>query len=168
MSNVPSWLQGDHEKELWRKPWTVSPSSPQSADFKKRLWDHGFASPHLTRREAGSKDGTPVPDRLRHKCQYHAFKLERVRHECGDKPMTPLSWYRSPSHNANVGGVSNSQHLEAWATDWDDATRARLGGEKFDNAMERAFANGGRGYVGRTGGPVRHVDNGTQRTWVYA
>lgn len=170
---VPKWLDNDKEREKWQKPWTVSPSSYKDKDFKRKCWEHGYVSPNFTRKEASGKYrnpqyGTDVPESLRTKCQYHAFCLERARHELGDKSMSPDGWYRNSRHNAAVGGASRSQHMLAWGTDWFPATRTRLGGEKFDNAMDRAFANGGRGYQSYVGGPIRHVDNGDQRVWVYA
>jgi zinc D-Ala-D-Ala carboxypeptidase len=163
-------LKGDHERELWREPWKVKPSSSSSADFKKRLWEHGYLSPHFRRDEAASRSSSfgvePVPEALRARAQYHAFVLEAVRHELGDRALAPLSWYRSPRHNAEVGGATSSQHMEAWATDWSDATRAALGAERFDAAMHQAFAHGGIGVLG-AGPHVRHVDNGPERRWSY-
>jgi hypothetical protein len=171
----PQWLDHEHEKDLWRKPWTVPLASSQARDFKRKLRAHGFLSPHFRVAEAGSRGGDgcgcpaeqPTGDDLT-RAQYHAFALERVRHALGDRSLSPLSWLRSPCHNRCVGGASASQHLNGWASDWSDAERARHGGDRFDAAMERQFGNGGRGYLGHTGGPIRHVDNGPARTWVYA
>jgi hypothetical protein len=166
---APSWVNKPHEKEKWEKPWTVDPASTKDKDFKAKCWEHGLLSPHFTRAEAASNTSgssscqrnEPIPESLRAKAQYHAFKLERVRHALGDKPLRAVSWYRSPCHNAAVGGASLSQHKEAWATDWNST------GDAFDRAMEFEFSNGGRGYQGFVGGRVRHVDNGPARTWVY-
>lgn len=168
---VPNFIKGDHERELWRKPWKVGLPSSESADFKRKLRSNGYLSPHFKIEEAASKAGANCPRELPQgadltRAQFHAFNLERVRHEVGDKPMSPLSWYRSPCHNAEVGGASQSQHMEGWATDWSDATRASVGATAFDRAMSAQFANGGIGVVG--GGPqVRHVDNGPRRRWSY-
>lgn len=169
VERLPEWLPVKYA-EAWEKPWTVPLDGAD--EFKRTLWEHGLVSPNFTRREAGGQDRNPqgcaVPESLRGSCQYHAFSLERVRHELGDVSMAPLSWYRCPAHNSAVGGATASQHLKANATDWPDAERARLGGERFDAAMERVFANGGRGYQSFVGGSIRHVDNGPARTWVYA
>lgn len=161
---TPGWLPPKYAEE-WKKPWEVGLDSINKSEFKEIIWSHGYVSPNIHRSEAASKDGQPVPSILRNKCQFHAFVLERVRHRLGDKPIHMLSWYRSPAHNAAVGGVSNSQHLEAWATDWSDAERVRLGSAKFNVAMNEFFANGGRGYYQNN---IRHVDNGTKRTWTYS
>lgn len=171
LGDLPDWLPSKFA-EAWSKPWLVSADPSSATEFKSLLWGHGLVSPHYTRREAGGQDRNPlgcaVPESLRANAQRHAFTLERVRHELGDRPLGPLSWYRCPPHNSSVGGASASQHLQASATDWSDATRASAGGDRFDEAMERAFSNGGRGYQGAVGGPIRHVDNGPARTWVYA
>lgn len=166
---LPNWLPTKHA-DYWRKPWTVPKPSDKAVTFKQLIWEHGYASPNFTRKEAGGTlrhpQGCPVPESLRKNCQYHAFSLERVRHELGDKTMVPLSWYRCPPHNAAVGGASASQHMQANATDWGDSTRAALGYSRFDEAMHREFANGGRGVQGGTR-QIRHVDNGPARTWSY-
>lgn len=43
--------------------------------------------------------------------------LEKVRTHFGDKPVTINSGYRCPTHNANIGGATNSQHLYGTAAD---------------------------------------------------
>lgn len=167
----PAFIDKPHELEKWREPWKVGLASHSGADFKRKLREHGYLSPHFTIAESQSKGGDrcgcpaerPSGDDLR-RAQYHAFALERVRHKLGDRSMTPLSWFRTDCHNRCVGGATASQHREGWATDWSDAERARLGGEAFDRAMLAQFANGGRGM---DDGNVRHVDNGPPRTWEY-
>lgn len=42
--------------------------------------------------------------------------LDRIRERLG-VPLTVTSGYRCPEHNAEVGGVSNSQHVEGTAAD---------------------------------------------------
>lgn len=150
-----------------KKPWKVPLSPRMRKRYKQYLWDHGKLSPNFSKDEAASGDGVGIPSSLRHHAQEHAFRLERVRHILGDKSMGALSWYRSPQHNANVGGATFSKHKEAHATDWSSQERARLGGEKFDAAMEKVFKKGGIGRQGSSGYPVRHVDNGPNRRWYY-
>lgn len=44
--------------------------------------------------------------------------LESVRTKLGDKPIIITSWYRSPEHNARVGGAKNSRHISGDAVDF--------------------------------------------------
>ena len=64
--------------------------------------------------ELACKSGAscPYPDRLRHL----AWTLQAIRDEFGS-PIRINSGYRSPEHNKQVGGVKNSQHVEARAAD---------------------------------------------------
>ena len=160
---VPNWVD-KRDREKWEKPWTVDPNSRKATRFKKALWAHGRLSPNFTRKEASgawrNSLGTDVPESLRTKAQYHAFCLERVRHKVG-RSISAYGWYRNPRHNAAVGGASQSQHVNAWATDWSNAPA------DVSRALNEVFVNGGRGYQGHIGGVVRHVDNGPARTWVY-
>ena len=43
--------------------------------------------------------------------------LEQLRYNIGGYPLTINSGYRCPTHNRNVGGVSNSQHVLGNAAD---------------------------------------------------
>ncbi|APU17105.1 MULTISPECIES: D-Ala-D-Ala carboxypeptidase family metallohydrolase [Actinoalloteichus] len=45
------------------------------------------------------------------------YKLEAVRKKSGDRAITINSGFRSVSHNAAVGGASNSQHMYGIAAD---------------------------------------------------
>lgn len=45
------------------------------------------------------------------------YKLEAVRAKAGDRPIIVNSGFRSISHNSNVGGASNSQHMYGIAAD---------------------------------------------------
>lgn len=69
-------------------------------------------SPHFRLREFASKDGSDkvlVDDAL-------VELLEQIREAAGGA-VTINSAYRSPAHNAAVGGVSSSQHLYGRAAD---------------------------------------------------
>ena len=69
-------------------------------------------SPHFRVREFASKDGSDkvlVDDAL-------VELLEQIREAAGGA-VTINSAYRSPAHNAAVGGVSSSQHLYGRAAD---------------------------------------------------
>lgn len=73
----------------------------------------GKVSKHFRVREFASKDGSDkvlVDDDL-------VSLLEQIREAAGGKAVTINSGYRSPAHNAAVGGVSNSQHVKGTAAD---------------------------------------------------
>jgi len=54
-----------------------------------------------------------IVERLRPLC----LVLERLREELGHRSITIVSGYRSPSHNAAVGGAKQSQHMAGRAAD---------------------------------------------------
>lgn len=73
---------------------------------------------HFSVAEFASHDGESYPaewiqPRLVPLCNV----LESARTACGSHPMTILSGYRSPAHNAAVGGAKASQHMEGRAAD---------------------------------------------------
>jgi len=60
--------------------------------------------------------GTPVPAQYVGNCQELANNLQVLRDALGE-PVRVLCGYRTPVHNAAVGGVPHSQHLVAKAAD---------------------------------------------------
>lgn len=76
-------------------------------------------TPHLSYNELRCKDGTAYPLRFRldgrDKELGEAF--EQLRALAGNKPLEVLSGYRTPAHNARIGGAKNSQHMEGRALD---------------------------------------------------
>lgn len=73
----------------------------------------GKVSKHFRVREFASKDGADkvlIDDDL-------VTLLENIREATGGKAVAINSGYRSPEHNAAVGGVSNSQHVQGKAAD---------------------------------------------------
>lgn len=147
----PKWCDNETLRRYWKRPWIVPLSGFKARRFKRRLWKHGFLSPHYTRKEAGSKDGRAIPRRLRRSAQRQAFHMERVRHLQGDKALRVLSWYRSPAHNAAEGGASKSQHLYARACDPLDPIRPEV--------AEAVFERGAIGFQSPSDDTVRHVDS---------
>ena len=71
---------------------------------------------HFSREEFRSKDGAFFPKHAQENLQILAEQLEVLR-EHFQKPITINSGYRSPEHNAKVGGTENSQHLLGKAAD---------------------------------------------------
>ena len=135
--------EGHRFRKLWKKPWTRR--ARHSRSFKRFCWKHGYVSPHWSRPEWASKDGTAVPDSLRKNAQRQAFKCELLRHKLGDRPLGALSYYRSPAHNAAVGGASQSRHMQADACDWDVGTVNSFGRDKFLGLCEQIWGGNGIG-----------------------
>ncbi len=164
-TRTPRWLENDQQREYWRRPWTVPTDPRKAAPFKKLLRERGYLSPHFKIAEAACHDpaGTPVPKSLIGRAQRQAFNLERLRHELGDVALRILSWYRTPAWNAHVGGVVDSRHLRADATDFDVATVNSFGASRFDAACEKVYDQGG---FGKYSTGSRHVDSrGSRARW---
>lgn len=66
-------------------------------------------------KEFESKDGKPSPWRTVVNPQLIEL-LNKIRDEFGE-PIVVTSGYRSPEHNAKVGGVKNSMHVLGQAAD---------------------------------------------------
>lgn len=140
-------------RRYWRKPYTFT--ARHSRKFKKFCWEEGYVSPHFSRAEWACKDGTRVPASLRRNAQRAGFRLERVRHYLGDKPLGAISYYRTPSYNAQVGGASQSRHMMADAADFSVETVNSVGREKFLAAANKYYRNDGVGIY--PGGNI-HLD----------
>ena len=67
--------------------------------------------------ECHSDPPVPVPDVYHNNVRAVCRELERVRHLCGNKPLTVTRIYSTSAHNAHVGGAPGSQHLLANAAD---------------------------------------------------
>lgn len=57
---------------------------------------------------------TVIPNLIR-----SANLMEKIRTLLGSRPISPSSWYRSPSLNRVVGGSRTSQHVHGAAVDFD-------------------------------------------------
>ena len=84
-------------------------------------------TPHFTVEEFASHDGTPYPTKQADEASGETWLVERLeplcdvletlRAELGGAPISIISGYRSPAHNARVGGAEKSQHMEGRAAD---------------------------------------------------
>lgn len=85
--------------------------------------------------------------------------LDRLRDRFGG-PLRVVSGYRSPQHNAAVGGAVGSLHMKGLAVDIDTSglNAARLA-KLLDLARQEGFAGVGlyRSFV--------HLDRGPRRVW---
>ncbi len=73
---------------------------------------------HFRLNEFHSKDGIAVPVPVRGNVQELIQELEIIRAYFGGRPIIITSGYRSPTHNALVGGTSDSKHLCGMAADF--------------------------------------------------
>lgn len=69
--------------------------------------------PHFKVKEFACKDGSAITfiD------DYMVTILELLRKELGNKPIIITSGYRTPAHNAKVGGAKYSYHMRGMAVD---------------------------------------------------
>lgn len=67
--------------------------------------------------EFDCKDGTPVPAEYLQNVTELAKNLQVLRDNIGVPVRITGSGYRTPEHNAKVGGAKHSQHLFAKASD---------------------------------------------------
>lgn len=75
-------------------------------------------SPHFTLSEfLHNKNPEGVTPTILDNLRALALKLEVIRDALGGKPIKINSGFRTPEHNAEVGGVGNSQHLRGCAAD---------------------------------------------------
>ena len=71
---------------------------------------------NFSKEEFDSKDGSEMPQEVFMNVQELAKNLQVLRDEM-KRPIKINSGYRSPSHNAKVGGAIRSQHLLGTAAD---------------------------------------------------
>ena len=76
-----------------------------------------MATKNLSWQELACKDGTPYPRHLAGQAKILGHEFEELRQRLGGQPLTVLSAYRTPEHNARVGGAKNSQHCLGKALD---------------------------------------------------
>jgi uncharacterized protein YcbK (DUF882 family) len=71
---------------------------------------------NFSRQEFDSKDGAVMPENVLANIRIVAENLQVLRDELG-RGIRVNSGYRSPEHNARIGGVKNSHHTHGRAAD---------------------------------------------------
>lgn len=89
--------------------------------------------------------------------------LEQLRRDLDGKPLIVLSAYRSPEHNARVGGAKNSYHMRGMAADISMANFRSV--SEIEDFCEKAFKAGFNAVVGYPNSNFVHIDIGPARTW---
>lgn len=126
----------------------------------------GDLTRHFSLWEFRSRDGAEMPEAVAYKVLKTAEMLESIRAavaaaaEC-ELPIDVLSGYRSPKHNADVGGVPNSYHLRGMAADIAVRDMRPVAVQNLCLTLQKRGVVGGVGvYDGFT-----HVDWGLARVW---
>ncbi len=123
----------------------------------------GDLTASFDRSEFASPDGRAMPLKYTANLLELARQLQVVRDVVG-KPISISSGYRSPAHNAAVGGVSDSRHLTAQAADF--SVRGVALAEVYC-AMERLIPSGGmkQGGLGIYRGHLHYDTRGSRARW---
>ncbi len=121
---------------------------------------------NFSKMEFESRDGSPMPPDVLQNIQELAENLQIVRDYLGE-PIHISSGYRSPSHNAAVGGVSDSQHLLGKAA---DISMKNYTAKNLAVIFERLTNNGNikQGGVGLYNGFVHYDIRGTKSRWNFS
>ncbi|WP_289172093.1 D-Ala-D-Ala carboxypeptidase family metallohydrolase [uncultured Parasutterella sp.] len=120
-------------------------------------------SKHFKPSEFESKDGRPSPwPEVVDPALYHL--LEEIRADFGE-PICINSGYRSPEHNAAVGGAKNSYHVKGQAADIRPQYSSDK--EKWKSSLGRLKIIANRRCKGGVGfySSFVHVDLGPERRW---
>ncbi len=121
---------------------------------------------NFSKMEFESRDGAPMPPDVLQNIQELAENLQIVRDYLGE-PIHISSGYRSPTHNAAVGGVSDSQHLLGKAA---DISMKNYTAKNLVVIFERLINNGSikQGGVGLYNGFVHYDIRGTKSRWNFS
>ena len=112
--------------------------------------------------EFASKDGSKTPPQVAAKLKELARNLQVLRDIVG--PISLTSGYRSPRHNASVGGASSSQHVQGTAA---DIKVPGMSPKKVHALIEKLIAEGKmtQGGLGLYKSFVHYDIRGTRARW---
>lgn len=98
-------IKGTNPKR-WKKVWVSTNKTPNKTHY----------SPNFARKELDCKCGCKTPPLVEANLIQTAKHLEKLRKRWG-RPLVVTSGHRCRTHNARVGGASDSQHLYGRAAD---------------------------------------------------
>ncbi|NED95519.1 muramoyltetrapeptide carboxypeptidase [Phytoactinopolyspora alkaliphila] len=122
-------------------------AGPQTHSQLNWLESSDGSTRHFSFSEFQSKDGSGFgggrvgSSTVRENVRRLMYKLEAMRRKGGNNPCYINSAFRSVSHNANVGGASNSQHVYGIAAD------IRIGNRSVSQVISYAQISGFSGII---------------------
>ncbi len=119
---------------------------------------------NFTRKEFDCNDGTEVPKQFYGNLLELAKNLQTLRDYVNESILITGSGYRTPQHNAKVGGAKNSQHLTASAA---DINARNYTPKQLAKVIEKLIALGAmkEGGIGIYKGFVHYDIRGTKARW---
>jgi uncharacterized protein YcbK (DUF882 family) len=113
--------------------------------------------------EFQSKDGSEMPEHVIHNIKELAENLQVLRDYIGS-PIHINSAYRSPAHNAKIGGVKNSFHTKGKAA---DITVKGYTPRKLARIILKLIGEGkmSQGGLGLYNGFIHYDIRGTKARW---
>ena len=118
---------------------------------------------NFNKSEFESKDGSDMPNEVFYNIQKVSNQLQFLRDYLG-RSIVVNSAYRSPEHNAAIGGVKNSQHVLGKAS---DIVVNGLSTIEVYNAIEELISKGDmlQGGLGLYNSFVHYDIRGTKARW---
>ncbi|MEM6380083.1 MAG: D-Ala-D-Ala carboxypeptidase family metallohydrolase [Bacteroidota bacterium] len=121
---------------------------------------------NFSKMEFDSRDGSPMPNDVLENVKELAENLQKIR-DTLNQPIHINSGYRSPAHNAAIGGVPDSQHLTGKAA---DITMKNFTSKDLALRIEKMINNGEikQGGVGLYNGFVHYDIRGQRARWNFS
>ncbi|MFM2162257.1 MAG: hypothetical protein RLZZ383_1769 [Pseudomonadota bacterium] len=126
--------------------------------------ESGQLSANFAVGEFASHDGAPTPQEVQANLRELAAQLEVLKAELGGAAVSIMSGYRSPAHNREVGGATNSEHMQGRAA---DIKVAGFTPRQVADTIERLIREGRmkQGGLGRYASFTHYDTRGTAARW---
>jgi hypothetical protein len=142
----------------------TTPSSGGAQAAPAEGLEAGQLSANFGLGEFASHDGAPTPQEVQANLRELAAQLEVLKAELGGATVTIMSGYRSPAHNREVGGATNSEHMQGRAA---DIKVAGFTPRQVADTIERLIREGRmkQGGLGRYASFTHYDTRGTAARW---